>query len=145
MTARVRLGTWIGASRALFEADTSERLKGLSVPVLVIWGIQDNFFLETPDQALLRASLDAAAATCRSAYFWKEYGREPLPASGNQGEDIGHNTQWGAPEAVAADLAAFLRPDGAPTRDLPYADPENPREIRVAPDQARVIEGACAR
>lgn len=140
-TSRVPLGTWVGVARVLLSVDNGERLKGLSVPTLVIWATQDNVFLESPDQQSLRASLDAASARCRMSWFWKQYGRKPLPASGNQDDDLGHNTQWGAPEAVAADLAAFLKDGGEPVKDLPYADPGNVRRVLTSAAEARIIEG----
>lgn len=37
-TASVRLGTWIGATKAVLDYDNTERLKKLSVPTLVMWG-----------------------------------------------------------------------------------------------------------
>ena len=43
--------------------------------------------------------------------FWKEYGIVPLPQSGTEQTDIGHNVQWGAPDPVAADIDAFLFAD----------------------------------
>jgi pimeloyl-ACP methyl ester carboxylesterase len=55
-------------------------------------------------------------------------------------QEIAHNVQWGAPAAVAADLAAFLRDDGAPTRDLYFADPQDPRRVATAEGEAALIE-----
>ena len=136
-TSRTRLGTWIGAARALSHVDNTERLKRLSVPVLVLWPTQDSFFPE-PDQARLRATL---AAACGARSYWKAYGKKPLPKSGAQEDDLGHNLQWGAPDAVAADLAAFLREGGAPTTDLAHADPEGSRRVLSAPNEARIVVG----
>ena len=85
------------------------------------------------------AALKAAAAQHGTRSFWKQYGLRPLAASGVQEDDIGHNTQWGAPEQVAADIAAFIR-DGRPLPGLPRSDA--PGQIgRVLVDQERgVIE-----
>jgi hypothetical protein len=57
----------------------------------------------------------------QSVHFWKQYGVLPLPQSGAQETDIGHNVQWGAPDAVAADIAAFAK-TGAPTADQAHSD-----------------------
>ena len=143
-TAHTRLGTWIGTIRNLAAVDNRDRLTRLTVPTLVIWATQDNVFLDQPDQARLRASLDTAASACRTSYLFKTYGKRPLPASGQQEDDLGHNVQWGAPEAVAADIAAFIE-TGRPTADLPYADPNDVRRVRIERGGAR-IEGSngCA-
>lgn len=126
-TARIPIGTWLGVARGVLEFDNVARLGDLSVPTLVLWATQDAWLPEA-DQALLRSALDAAAAGCRMEYVWKQYGREPLPASGLQESDLGHNFQWGAPEATAEDLAAWLE-RRAPTRDLYYVDPAAPSRI----------------
>ena len=139
-TARTRLGTWIGVARAVLAVDHTERLKDLRVPTLVIWATQDAFFPESPDQELLRAALDSAAARCGAGSVWKRYGKRPLPPSGLPEDEIAHNVQWGAAAAVAADVAAFLREDGAPTRDLYYADPENVHRVLTAEGEATLIE-----
>ena len=99
-TARTPLGTWIGVLRALEEHDNLERLEDLRVPTLVLWPIQDAFFPEEPDQRELRASLARAHARHGTPWAWKRYGRVPLPEAGPQ-DDLGHNLQWAAPEAVA--------------------------------------------
>ena len=54
-----------------------------------------------------------------------------------QEDDIGHNTQWGAPEQVAADIAAFIH-DGRSLPGLPRSDA--PGQIgRVLVDQERTV------
>ena len=136
-TAAVKLGTWIGATKALLATDNRARLPGLTVPTLVIWGTQDSIFLADPDQAEIRAALAAAAARHGTPSFWKQYGLRPLPDSGAQEDDIGHNTQWGAPEQVAADIVAFIR-QGRPLPGLPRSDaPE--RIGRVLVDGGRTV------
>lgn len=50
----------------------------------------------------------------------------------------------GPAEAVAKDLALFLREGGEPTRDLVYADPLNPQSLVVDRGAAKVIEGRPA-
>ncbi len=103
----------------------------------MIWGTQDSIFLAEPDQAEIKAVLAAAAKQHGTKSFWKQYGLKPLPVSGVQEDDIGHNTQWGAPEQVAGDFAAFIR-DGRPLPGLPRSDA--PGQIgRVLVDQERTV------
>jgi len=139
-TSRIPLGTWIGVVRVMNDLDNTRRLGELSVPTLVIWPTQDVTFT-AGDQAELEAALDAAARACATRYHWKVYGRTPLPASGLQMDDLGHNVQWGAAEAIARDLAAYLREDGEPTWDLSYADPADVHRILTEPGAARVHVG----
>lgn len=133
-TEQIPLGTWIGIARALTTWDNTARLKELAVPTLVLWGIQDGAFIEA-DQEVLRASLPA----CPARWVWKRYGREPLPASGVPGNEIGHNLQWGVPEAVATDIVGFIR-DGRPTDDLHYGDPAGERRVLTAAGEAELIK-----
>lgn len=135
-TARVPVGTWLGVARAALVFDNVARLGELTVPTLVLWASQDGVTAEA-DQTVLRSALDTAAHACLTSYVWKRYGREPLPASGLAESDLGHNFQWGAPEAVAADLAAWLT-HGRPTSDLHYADPET-RAVRTEAGAAELI------
>ncbi|HVS12444.1 MAG TPA: alpha/beta hydrolase [Thermoanaerobaculia bacterium] len=121
-TMRIPLGTWIGVPRALRAFDNRQRLAAVSAPVLVLFATQDPLFSEA-DQAELRTALDRADLPCENAWTWKEYGRLPLPTDGSPGFDLAHNFNWAVPEAVAKDLASFLRPGGAPSRDLVFADP----------------------
>lgn len=118
-TAHVRLGTWIGATMALLATDHTERLKKLSVPTFVIWGSQDNIF-PASDQEQVRQLLTEAAKRRGGQNFWKQYGMIPLPASGAQESDVGHNVQWGAPEAVAKDIVSFIE-TGKPLDARPAA------------------------
>jgi pimeloyl-ACP methyl ester carboxylesterase len=127
-TARIPLGTWLGAIRNLSKFDNTVRLQKLTAPALVLWATQDNVFPETPDQNDLRKSLGQAVKAGRTTCYFKVYGKQLLPASGMQESDIGHNTHWGAPQAVAADIAAFIR-TGKPTSDLPFADPKNVKRV----------------
>ena len=119
-TANVKLGTWIGATKALLATDNSERLLKLSVPTLVLWGSQDNIFLPA-DQAAIKSVLHDAAARQNITIYWKQYGLRPLPASGLQEDDIGHNVQWGAPKEVAADINAYIT-QGHPLPGVPHSD-----------------------
>ena len=139
-TARMPIGAWLGAARAVLRFDNVTRLGELRVPTLVLWATQDVVTPES-DQILLRSALDAAATACRMEYVWKQYGRERLPASGIQESDLGHNFQWGAPEAVAADLAAWLE-RGAPDGNQYYVDPAEPDRIAVGQEAAVVLRGA---
>jgi pimeloyl-ACP methyl ester carboxylesterase len=124
-TARVRLGTWIGATRGAIAADTTGRLAAIAMPVLVLWGSQDSIFTAADQDAVKR---ELARAGARGVpVFWKRYGRRDLPPSGVQEDDIGHNVQWDAPDQVAADIDAFIR-HGRPTADL--ARSAGPPDIR---------------
>ena len=140
------LATWLGVLRSLQDHDLTARLADLRAPVLVVWATHDVIFPEDPDQALLRDALGAAARKHGTPAFWKAYGLVPPPASGVPGQELGHNFPWAAPHALARDLAAFLRPDGAPTTDLPHAAaqdaPAGPGEVQrvvVTPGAARVV------
>jgi pimeloyl-ACP methyl ester carboxylesterase len=137
-TARVSLGTFIGATKALLAVDTRQRLRHLRVPALVLWGGQDGIFYEEPDQADLIAALTAAARG-KGSFSWKRYGVLDLPASGYQEDDIGHNVQWEAPREVALDIDAFLR-TGWPTPDRYRTDaPDDITTIVTDPGQAHII------
>jgi pimeloyl-ACP methyl ester carboxylesterase len=138
-TSRVPLGAWLGVARAALRFDNVERLAELSVPTLVLWASQDGV-TSPADQVVLRSALDVASRGCRTTYVSKRYGREPLPASGFQESDFGHNFQWGAAEQVAADLASWFA-EGAPTADLHYLDPSNPRVVVTAPGEAELEHG----
>lgn len=129
-TANVRLGTWIGAIRALAEVDNRETLKRLTKPTLALWATQDNFMLEYPDQQWLKEALQAAATAHDVRMVFKTYGKIPLPGSGMQESDLGHNLHWGAPYEVAADIASFIE-KGYPLNGLPYADPQEIKRVIV--------------
>jgi pimeloyl-ACP methyl ester carboxylesterase len=136
-TAKTRLGTWIGATRGLLAQDNTERLKSLSVPTLVLWATQDSIYL-AKDQDEIKASLKDAAAKTGLTFYWKEFGKLPLPASGAQETDVGHNIQWSASETVAKDIDSFIK-TGAPTDDLAHSDAApNTGKIIVEPGKAVV-------
>ena len=141
--AATTLGTWTGVPESVLTIDNTEKLRSLSVPTLVLWGTQDVVFTAS-DEAALRRALDHSRALCREHYFFKTYGKEPLPSSGLQTNDIGHILHWEAPEGVAADLAAYLRPDGQPARDLYYADRKDLTHVLTARDQATILTGPPA-
>ncbi len=136
-TARVPIGTWLGAIRVQLETDHGRRLERLAVPTLALWATQDVVFPEAPWEVALRSALGRAAAGSRVPMFWKRYGRRPLPADGIPAAELGHNFHWAAPGEVARDLAAFLRPGGAPTAELYYGDPSFPQRVAT-------VEGAAA-
>ncbi len=136
-TAKIRLGTWIGATKGLLAQDNTERLASLTVPALVMWATQDSIYL-AKDQDEIKAALKAAAGKSGITFYWKEYGKLPLPASGAQESDIGHNIQWSAAETVAKDIASFIK-TGAPTQDLVYSDAApNVSKLIVEPGKAVV-------
>lgn len=137
-TAATKMGAWIGAARALAAVDNTTRLHDLTVPTLVLWATQDAFFPDA-DQADLRDSLDVAAAACEGAtYHFKQYGKRPLSELGYQTDDLGHNTQWGAPAEVAADIARHMQ-TGAPTKDWYYASLANPQITITKKGQAPIL------
>jgi pimeloyl-ACP methyl ester carboxylesterase len=134
-TERVPLGTWLGAMRALDRLDHRARLADLAVPTLVVWASGDEVFT-TADQAELRDALGLASQRHGTRWFWKRYGaQDPVDPRA----ELGHNPHWAAPGALAADLAAFLREGGAPTRDLPSADPASPGRVTLVRDAAEVV------
>ena len=63
----------------------------------------------------------------------------PLPKSGAQEGEIGHNVQWDAPTQVAADILAFMR-SGKPVRDLPYAEGPSGTYIIKTEPAAKLVE-----
>ncbi len=137
-TAGVKLGTWIGATKALLAQDNTERLKDLAVPTLVMWGTQDSIFLAS-DQDAIKASLVIAAECHGQPVYWKQYGELPLPASGYQETDIGHNIQWSAFHTVAKDINAFIT-EGAPTDDLVHSEAAPATSTLVVEPGRAVVE-----
>ncbi len=136
-TAATRMGAWIGAARALSMVDNTARLQGLTVPTLILWATQDAFFYDT-DQAELRASLDASVAQCQGGYHFKQYGKRPISDLGIQIDDLGHNTQWGAPDEVAADVASYLK-HGKPTKDWYYSADGDPQTTVTEKGKAPIL------
>jgi pimeloyl-ACP methyl ester carboxylesterase len=116
--AGLPLATWLGATEAIMTFDRRQALTALAVPVLVLWGTQDAFFLRADQEVLVEALRTAAQQG--GSFRWKQYGRLPLPADGLQADDIGHNLTWDAPDQVAADIASFLA-TGEPTSTEWYA------------------------
>jgi pimeloyl-ACP methyl ester carboxylesterase len=136
-TAVVKMGTWIGATSALLDHDNSEALAKLTTPTLVLWGTQDAIFYKDPDQTGIISALKSSKAK----FVWKEYGTIPLPKSGYQESDIGHNVQWEVPAAVAADIASFIK-TGKPTPDLTRAEVSGTAvKIVTEPGKAKIEMG----
>lgn len=129
-TQRVKLGTWIGVIKALQKMDNREALKNLKKPTLILWATQDNAFPAEPDQQRVKEAFQIAAEINGTRIIYKTYGKIPLPASGMQESDLGHNLQWGAPDEVAADIASFIQ-NGFPTPGLPYANPNNIKQVVI--------------
>lgn len=142
-TANTKMGAWIGAARALLATDNTVRLRSLSVPTLILWATQDAIFYES-DQQALRAALDVAAAQCKLEYSFKQYGKRPLAADGVQIDDIGHNTQWAAPDEVARDVERFVT-HGKPTKDWYYSADGNPQQIVTKHGKAPIITNPKAK
>ncbi|MDB5581455.1 MAG: hypothetical protein JWR80_6631 [Bradyrhizobium sp.] len=118
-TAENRIGTLIGATRALLASDNTERLKGLNLPVLILWGSRDDLFQRTPDQDGIIAALRATPALVSSPMTWKAYGRNHLPID-TSSPDIAHGVIWDAPQDVAHDILRFLE-TGRPVDNWVYA------------------------
>lgn len=127
-TVDAPLGLWIGVIKAIGQTDNRERLKFVKKPTLVLWATQDNFFPEAPDQQWVKQAFDMAAAANGARVIYKTYGKAPLPSSGMQETDLGHNLHWGAPREVAADIAAFIK-TGMPVKGLPYANPDHVKQV----------------
>lgn len=138
-TAQVKIGTWAGATEALLDYDNSKRLTGLKVPTLALWGSQDTIFMRSPDQKGLIDALAKAHEANGTPTYWKQYGTQPLPDTGLQVGDLGHNLQWEAPEAVANDIVSFLE-TGKPTRDQVKAGSSaDGSSAQVTPNAAEII------
>ena len=136
-TARVPLATWLGVPRSLAGVDTRARLADLRAPTLVLAATQDVMFPEEPVQRELCEALAGAHTRHGTPWAWKRYGRAPLPESGVP-DDLGHNFHWSAPDAVARDLAAFLRPGGAPTNEEVFVAPGT-GHVTVVAEGAHVL------
>lgn len=134
-TARVRLGAWIGATKATVAIDNRKRLAALTVPAFIAWGSQDVIVPRSPDQDELIAALDVAAKKGLTRYVWKQYGLRPVRES-QPLDDVGHNLNWAVPEGLARDIAAYLK-DGAPTADLYYGKPGG--GLAIDPGAAPII------
>ncbi|AEE49638.1 alpha/beta fold hydrolase [Haliscomenobacter hydrossis] len=137
-TAHTHLGTWIGVIRELAHFNSEQALLNLKKPTLILWATQDNMFPEAPDQAVVKRAFQAAAEKNGNLVYYKTYGKMALPASGMQENDLGHNLHWGAPGAVAEDIAEFLL-TGKPKINLPYADPQNIKKVRTDGSSSNVI------
>ncbi len=87
-TARVPLHVWIAAIQGLLTDDHHAFIGYIHAPALILWGTIDNMFLESDFQALTQAMPQAKT---------KIY------------SGVGHCIQWEQPQAVANDIADFLR------------------------------------
>lgn len=137
LAARLPLQTWLGASLAILDYDERSALAALTVPTLVLWGSQDPFFPRA-DQDELIACLDRAVED-GGRYAWKQYGVRPLPDSGLQVDEIGHNLTWEIPLAVAADIVAFLDTGLPTTTAYRTGAPEAPHDIVTTLDAAVIV------
>ncbi len=128
-TMQIRLGTWIGAIKALSRLDNLKRLSNCRVSTLVLWALQD---VACPEAAQLeiQKALEKAQRKNGIVYSFKKCGKKPLPESGMQEDDLGHNLQWAAAVEVAGDIDSFIR-TGKPLPGLPYANPGNIKEMLV--------------
>ena len=136
-TEATRMGTWVGAAHGLLDTDNRQRLKHFSVPALVLWATEDAIFYDTDEQEL-RDALDVAVSHCKTEYYFKQYGKRPLSPDGLQLDDIGHNTQWGAPNEVARDVDSWMR-HGRPTKDWYYSADGDPQTIVTQKNAAPIL------
>lgn len=128
-TMEIRLGTWIGAIKALSRLDNLKRLSNCKVSTLVLWALQDVGCPE-PAQLEIQTALEKAQKKNGIVYSFKKYGKKPLPQSQMQEDDLGHNLQWAAAVEVAGDIDSFIR-TGKPLPGLPYANPANIKSMFV--------------
>ncbi len=126
-TMQIRLGTWIGTIKALSRLDNFNRLTNCKVSTLVLWAMQDVAFPES-SQIELQTALERAQKKNGIVYSSKKYGKKPLPESGMQEDDLGHNLQWAAAAEVAGDIDSFIR-TGKPLPGIPFANPANIKSI----------------
>ncbi|MDQ3291280.1 MAG: alpha/beta hydrolase [Bacteroidota bacterium] len=136
-TIDVPLGTWIGMVKALGKMDNREALANLKTPTLVLHAIQDMMILHS-DQEQVKSALAQAAKNNGTTSFFKIYGKLPLPASGIQENDLGHNLHWAVPRQVAADVDAFIK-NGSPVADLTYVNPKNTKQVITDKNQSNII------
>jgi pimeloyl-ACP methyl ester carboxylesterase len=140
-TAAEPLASWgYGLDPSFRPTPAPERLDTLTVPTLAIWATEDAAFKSAQDQLI--AALRAAAKKSKSmAFWWKQYGIRPPPASGDKhdADDIGHDIPWEAPRELAADIASFVRA-GKPTPDLYHTDaPADIHRIVTEPGKAVIV------
>ena len=79
---------WRAAMHGLVTADDADRLRGIAVPTLLVWGEHDSFFLRPEEERLLAAIPDARLVVVPGA---------------------GHATHWDRPAEVAAEIAQFVQ------------------------------------
>ncbi len=137
-TIQVPVGTWIGMFKALGKVDNREAMANVKVPLLVLKASQDMLVPE-PDQAQVKAALEKASQRHGTKIIYKTYGKIPLPASGYQENDLGHNLPWAAPKQVAADISAFIN-DGYPVADISFVNPDNPKQILTETTHVNIID-----
>ncbi|MEP9388958.1 alpha/beta hydrolase [Mesorhizobium sp. KR9-304] len=116
LTAKIRVGTFFGATKGLDQYNNLTRLENLKVPAFLLWGVQDAIFEFDRDQVPIIAALTKAASDGHTKAVWKQYGVSPAPASGGP-TDVGHSVAWELPEQTALDIVSFIR-TGQPTPDL---------------------------
>lgn len=137
-TIQIPLGTWIGVVKNLCKTDNRSRLENLTVPTLILWASQDNAFLEKPDQEEVKKAFEVASRKNGIPVFYKVYGKVPLPVSGMQESELGHNLQWGAPLQVAEDVNRFIL-NGKPVENLVFVNPKNHKEVLTEPSKESIL------
>jgi pimeloyl-ACP methyl ester carboxylesterase len=105
-TADIPLATWFGAFTGLLAMETTDRLKDLRVPSLVVSAARDEIFPVEPDQHLLEQAM--AEAHRRHGTGWRTCCYRAI-AGGNGSHDVGHAVPWQAADELAVDITAFVR------------------------------------
>jgi non-heme chloroperoxidase len=137
-TIHVPVGTWVGVIAALGKIDNREAMTELQVPTLVLNASQDMVVPEA-DQIPVKTSLQQAAARYGTPIIYKTYGKIPLPDSGIQDSDLGHNLQWAVPRQVAADISAFIR-ERYPVAEISYINPDDKSRIITEKSSGNIID-----
>lgn len=126
-TMQIKLGTWIGAIKALSGFDSRKDVAAIQSPTLILWATQDPFFTADDQETVKKAF--AVVGKKGVPVFYKTYGRQPLSAEdGAPATEIGHNTHWAAPLHVARDIESFLS-NTYPTHIVPFCYERNVRQI----------------
>lgn len=71
--------------------------------------------------------------------IYKTYGKIPLPASGYQENDLGHNLQRAAPKQVAADVSVFIT-SGFPVAGLTYINSQNAMQVLSEKSNVNILD-----
>jgi pimeloyl-ACP methyl ester carboxylesterase len=105
-TADIPLAIWFGAFTGLLATETTERLKDLRLPSLVVSAAHDEIFPVEPDQHLLEQAM--AETQRRHGTIWHACRYDAIAGNDSGSYDIGHAVPWQAADRLAADITAFV-------------------------------------